>query len=131
MDKTCEARIAEITQGFQECRKAFTAIGDETRQLILLVLLQSDLTGIRVGEIAEKTHLTRPSVSHHLQILKEAGIVNMRREGTKNYYYISADETQWKAMTELVNLIYDGVMHIAGNDQGNRQNQGVERSNSK
>lgn len=131
MDKTCEARIAEITQGFQECRKAFTAIGDETRQLILLVLLQSDLTGIRVGEIAEKTHLTRPSVSHHLQILKEAGIVNMRREGTKNYYYISADETQWKAMTELVNLIYDGVVHIAGNDQGNQQNQGVERSDSK
>lgn len=113
--KTCEERIAEITQGFEACRNAFTAIGDETRQLILLVLLQSDLSGIRVGEIAEKTHLTRPSVSHHLQILKEAGIVNMRREGTRNYYYISADETQWKALAELVNKIYDGVVHIGGN----------------
>lgn len=112
MEKTCEARIAEITQGFQECRDAFTAIGDETRQLILLVLLQSDLSGIRVGEIAQKTHLTRPSVSHHLQILRGAGIVNMRREGTRNYYYISADGTQWRAMAELVNQIYDGVMHI-------------------
>lgn len=54
MEKTCEERIAEITQGFEACRNAFTAIGDETRQLILLVLLQSDLSGIRVGEIAEK-----------------------------------------------------------------------------
>lgn len=115
MEKTCEERIAEITQGFEACRNAFTAIGDETRQLILLVLLQSDLSGIRVGEIAEKTHLTRPSVSHYLQILKEAGIVNMRREGTRNYYYISADETQWKALAELVNKIYDGVVHIGGN----------------
>lgn len=39
MEKTCEERIAEITQGFEACRNAFTAIGDETRQLILLVLL--------------------------------------------------------------------------------------------
>ena len=83
MDKECEVRLEKITKGFQECRGAFTAIGDETRQLILLVLLESDLSGIRVGEIAEKAHLTRPSVSHHLQILKSAGIVNMRKEGTK------------------------------------------------
>lgn len=59
--------------------------------MILLTLLESDLSGIRVGEIAEKNHLTRPSVSHHLQILKETGIVTMRKEGTKNYYYLSVD----------------------------------------
>ena len=66
----CEERLKNIVDGFQRCRNAFTAIGDETRQLILLVLLASDLSGIRVGEIAEKAHLTRPSVSHHLQILE-------------------------------------------------------------
>lgn len=81
--------------------------------MILLVLLESDLSGIRVGEIAEKTHLTRPSVSHHLQILKEAGIVAMRREGTKNYYYLSADETQWKEISDVINLIYASVRHIS------------------
>ena len=68
MDRECKDRLIRITEGFRQCQKAFTAIGDETRQLILLVLLQNDLSGIRVGEIAEKTHLTRPSVSHHLQI---------------------------------------------------------------
>ncbi|WP_310602338.1 ArsR/SmtB family transcription factor [Anaerosporobacter sp.] len=112
MEKECQKRIEEITSGFKECQNAFTAIGDQTRQLILLVLLQSDLSGIRVGEIAEKTHLTRPSVSHHLQILKEAGIVNMREEGTKNYYYISADESRWKKIVDLINLVYEGVLHI-------------------
>ena len=84
----------------------------ETRQLILLALLESDLSGIRVGEIAEKTHLTRPSVSHHLKILKQANIVAMRRDGTKNYYYLSADETQWKEIAGLVNLICESVRHI-------------------
>lgn len=112
MEKECRERLDNITHGFKECQKAFIAIGDETRQVILLVLLQSDLTGIRVGEIAKKAHLTRPSVSHHLQILKEAGIVNMRKEGTKNFYYISGDETRWKEIVDLVEMIYDGVLHI-------------------
>ena len=68
MERECEKRLKKIVEGFQECRNAFTAIGDETRQLILLVLLESDLSGIRVGEIAQKAHLTRPSVSHHLHV---------------------------------------------------------------
>ena len=112
MDKECQKRIAHITSGFHTCKTAFTAIGDETRQLILLVLLASDLSGIRVGEIAEKAHLTRPSVSHHLQILKNSGIVSMRKEGTKNYYSLSIDGTQWKNMSALINLIYEGVQRI-------------------
>ncbi len=118
LDRECSARLEQITLGFRECRKAFTAIGDETRQLILFVLLQSDLSGVRVGEIAERTHLTRPSASHHLQILKDAGIVSMRKDGTKNYYYISADETRWKAIADLGNLIYEGVLHISGQTHG-------------
>lgn len=113
MNKECEEVLKEIILGFQECQHAFTAIGDETRQVILLTLLESDLNGIRVGEIAEKTHLTRPSVSHHLQILKEAGIVAMRREGTRNYYYLSTDETQWKEVADLVNRIYETIQHIS------------------
>lgn len=110
MENECAVCLEEIARGFQECQEAFTAIGDKTRQAILFVLLESDLSGIRVGEIAQKAHLTRPSVSHHLQILKDAGIVNMRREGTKNYYYISADQTQWKNMADLLNLICQSIL---------------------
>lgn len=112
MAKECEKVIQNIADGFRNCRNAFTAIGDETRQLILLALLESDLSGIRVGELAEKTHLTRPSVSHHLKILKESGIVAMRREGTRNYYYLSVEETQWKEMAGLMELIYGSIRHI-------------------
>lgn len=113
MEKECEETTRRIVEGFRTCRNAFTAIGDETRQLILLVLLQSDLSGVRVGEIAQKAHLTRPSVSHHLQILKDAGIVAMRREGTRNFYYLSVDGTQWKEIAGLIDLIYASIRHIS------------------
>lgn len=113
MVKECEKKIQEIIDGFQKCKNAFTAIGDETRQLILLVLLESDLSGIRVGKIAEKTYLTRPSVSHHLQVLKKAGIVAVRKEGTKNYYYLSVEGTQWKEINDLISLIYESIQSIS------------------
>lgn len=109
MEKECTIRIKKITEGFQNCCEAFSAIGDPTRQAILVVLLASDFGGIRVGEIAKKAHLTRPSVSHHLKILKEAGIVGMRKEGTKNYYFISLDENKWKEMMYLMNTICEGI----------------------
>lgn len=112
MSKECESRLQTIAFGFRECSEAFTAIGDPTRQLILLILLKSDFTGIRVGEIAAKTHLTRSSVSHHLRILKEAGIVAMRKEGTKNYYYLNLEETRWKSMAQLILLIHDSIQSI-------------------
>ncbi len=116
MQQPCQNYMEEIACRFKTCQKALVALGDETRQLILLALLESDFNGIRVGEIAKKTHMTRPSVSHHLQILKNAGIVNMRREGTRNYYYLDSGESQWKILTELLNMVYDGIQHISERD---------------
>lgn len=113
MEKECQESLKEITSKFKVCRKALSAMGDETRQLILITLLESDFSGIRVGEITKKTHLSRPAVSHHLKILKEAEIVNVRREGTKNYYYLDSKESQWKILMELINLIFDGIQHIS------------------
>ncbi|MDN3015592.1 metalloregulator ArsR/SmtB family transcription factor [Paenibacillus sp. BSR1-1] len=79
-----------IKEDFINCHRVLLAIGDETRQSILMVLMGTDCqTGLRVGEITEQTHLSRPAVSHHLKILRDAGVILMRKEGTKNYYYIN------------------------------------------
>lgn len=73
------------------------------RQHLILVMLQSgDCNGMRVNDIAENTRLSRPAVSHHLQILKDAGIVKMRREGTRNYYYFDAD---MEAFDRLIGML--------------------------
>ena len=104
-----------IAESFKQLQPAFMALGDETRQQIIMTLLTSDHNGIRVGEITSKTHLSRPAVSHHLKTLRDAGIVNMRREGTMNYYYVDADESQWKQMMELAEYVYEVARDISEN----------------
>lgn len=78
-----------IYEDFKASSKFFQAIGNETRQGILLFLIASGEKGARVNEITENAHLSRPAVSHHLNVLKEAGIIHCRPEGTSHYYYIS------------------------------------------
>ena len=60
------------------------------------------VNGLRVNDIAAKTRLSRPAVSHHLQILKDAGIVKKRREAAKNYYYFDAD---MEAFDQLISML--------------------------
>lgn len=84
----CKERLLSLSEEFKSCQKAFTAVGDETRQQIIVALLKSDCQGIRIGELTKRTNLSRPAVSHHIRILMDAGIIGLRREGTRNYYYI-------------------------------------------
>lgn len=84
--------IEKLAEEFENCRKVLIALGDENRQhLILEMMGMEDCSGARVGDITEKTHLSRPAVSHHLRILKDAGLLKVRKEGTKNYYYFDPD----------------------------------------
>lgn len=80
--------IEMLAEEFENCRKVLIALGDENRQhLILEMMRMGSCSGARVGDITNRTHLSRPAVSHHLQILKDAGILKVRKEATKNYYY--------------------------------------------
>ena len=58
MEKECRERLDDIASKFKTCRKAISAIGDETRQLILLALLESDFNGI-INVISKPAHLYR------------------------------------------------------------------------
>ena len=93
----------DLAREFGSCRKLLLALGDENRQHLILEMMQmGQCSGVRVGAITERTHLSRPAVSHHLGILKDAGVVKMRREGTKNYYYFNADA---QAMDDLLQML--------------------------
>lgn len=95
--------IKRLAEEFEGCRKILLALGDENRQhLILEMMRMEQCGGVRVGAITEKTHLSRPAVSHHLSILKEAGLLKLRREGTKNYYYFDAD---MESMNRLIGML--------------------------
>lgn len=89
--------MEDLGREFDACREMFTALGDEGRQLMFMQLLQH-YGGMRVGELAEAVGLSRPTISHHLRILKEAGLVSMYSAGTKNFYHVSANLDRWRAM---------------------------------
>jgi DNA-binding transcriptional ArsR family regulator len=63
----------------------FAALADPTRREIFERLAKKALS---VREIAEGMPITRPAVSQHLKVLKEAGLVTMHSEGTRNVYKI-------------------------------------------
>lgn len=106
------ADIEELAEDFENCRKVLIALGDENRQhLILEMMKMEDCYGARVGEITERTHLSRPAVSHHLQILKEAGILKVRKAATKNYYYFDPDA---KSFDRLIHVLQRAKELVAG-----------------
>lgn len=97
-----DSRIAVLKEDFAKCQKLFVAIGDETRQAILLTLMETTCQeGLRVGEIKERTHLSRPAVSHHLRILLAAGVVTVRKQGAMNFYFIDV-RSKLAVMSTLV-----------------------------
>lgn len=102
MNSTFCKEVRELKSEFKACHKLLNAVGDVNRQHLLCVMMECPLEGTRVVDIADKTNLSRPAVSHHMQILKDAGIVKSRKEGTCIYYYIDPDDNQINCLESLV-----------------------------
>jgi DNA-binding transcriptional ArsR family regulator len=62
------------------------AIADETRQKIMKACCCGWLS---VGQIVEQLNVTQPTVSHHLSVLREAGLVEHREEGKQTFYRLN------------------------------------------
>lgn len=56
----------------------FKALNDETRREILEMLKEENMNA---GEIADAFHISKPSISHHLDILKRAGLISGQKKG--------------------------------------------------
>jgi DNA-binding transcriptional ArsR family regulator len=67
---------------------AMNALGDPTRRAIFERLRRGPMP---VGALAEGLPVSRPAVSQHLRVLKEAGLVTERREGTRRIYGLAPD----------------------------------------
>jgi len=64
----------------------FKALNDPTRREILEILKDGDLTA---GDIADKFNISKPSISHHLDLLKQAELVTSLKEGQFIYYSLN------------------------------------------
>lgn len=75
----------------------FKALGDSTRLRLLIMLAESD-EPLCVCELNAAFDLEQPTVSHHLKVLRKAGLVSVERRGTWAYYCLRADAADWLRM---------------------------------
>jgi DNA-binding transcriptional ArsR family regulator len=69
----------------------FAALGAEPRLAIVRLLLSAHPTGMIAGEVQEDLEVPASTLSHHLEKLKQVGLVNVRRDGTFLWYSANSD----------------------------------------
>jgi DNA-binding transcriptional ArsR family regulator len=79
----------------------FKAIGDETRREILTILGKGSATA---GDIANRFKISQPTVSNHLKILKEAGLIKEEKVRQNRIYSLNRDELK-KVIRSLEEII--------------------------
>ena len=75
--------MRSIPKEWRAMAKVFVALGDEHRQRILLTFEKGER--LTVGQIAAVSTLSRPAVSHHLKILRQAGVLEAEKVGKEVY----------------------------------------------
>lgn len=79
--------------------EAFKALADPTRREILRLLRHGEMSA---GELAERFDMTRPSMSHHFTVLKQANLVRSRREGQQIIYTLNTT-----VMEDVLSIVWD------------------------
>lgn len=90
---------------FQDVASVFSLISDCTRVKILWLLCHTEDC---VMNIASAVDMSAPAVSHHLRVLKQAGMLKFRREGKETYYTLADTET-----AQTVHQVVDAVFNIS------------------
>jgi ArsR family transcriptional regulator, arsenate/arsenite/antimonite-responsive transcriptional repressor len=80
----------------------FAALGAEARLEILRLLLSAHPTGMIAGEVQQELEIPASTLSHHLEKLKQVGLVNVRRVGTFLWYSANTD-----ALGEVLGFLYE------------------------
>jgi DNA-binding transcriptional ArsR family regulator len=78
--------LRALPKEWRNLSRTFSALGDEHRQRILLTFSPGER--LNVGQIVEVSTLSRSAISHHLKILREAGILLSKKEGKEVYFWI-------------------------------------------
>ncbi|MGG3890805.1 ArsR/SmtB family transcription factor [Metabacillus fastidiosus] len=75
---------------FENLSPYFQGLGDPIRQQIIALLIDKDT--MNVTQIAEHIPMSRPTVSHHLKILRQVGLLKVQKKGTEMYYSLEINE---------------------------------------
>jgi ArsR family transcriptional regulator len=82
-----EADAAELAKGF-------AALSDPVRLHLLSLIAAGGVNGACVCDLIEPSGRSQPTVSHHLKVLREAGLVTSEKQGTWAWYHVVPDRLQ-------------------------------------
>ncbi len=85
--------------------EVFKALSDPTRREVLRLLSHGERTA---GDLAERFDMSKPSMSHHFSVLKEADLISSRRDGQQIYYSLN---------TTVVEDIVTRIWDLLGSDR--------------
>ena len=88
----------------EQFAKIFAALGESTRLRIMQILPRQPICEemYNVIELAQELGLKQPTISHHLKILAEAGLVQCRRQSNSLYYYVDQEAVvRWLKETKI------------------------------
>jgi ArsR family transcriptional regulator len=87
----------------------FKALSDPTRREILRLLSRGEQTA---GELASSFDMTKPSMSHHFAVLRDAGLIDSRRDGQQIYYSLNTT-----VLEDVITRLWDhlGLRNTQGN----------------
>jgi DNA-binding transcriptional ArsR family regulator len=89
------------TEQVTRCADMFSAMGTEARLRIMQLLLTAHPEGMVVGEIQEELEIPNSTLSHHLDKLRNEGLVEVSRQGTFLRYTANTE-----ALQELLQFLY-------------------------
>jgi ArsR family transcriptional regulator len=98
--------------------QAFKAIADPTRREILRLLRRGEMTA---GDLAQRFDMTKPTMSHHFSVLKDADLLTSRRDGQQIWYGLN---------TTVVQDLMAWAMDLIRGDENGREKNGAEKAPS-
>lgn len=94
--------VKQARKAARDCSLIFTALGDPNRQDILIMLEQHG--PLNVLQITERLQLARPTVSHHLKVLVNAGLLTSQKRSRETFYEPTWEEPR-RRLKQFMNLI--------------------------
>ena len=99
--------------------EAFKAIADPTRREILRLLRRGEMTA---GDLAQRFDMTKPTMSHHFSVLKDADLLTSRRDGQQIWYGLN---------TTVVQDLMAWALDLVRSNDGHSANAGTEKAPTK
>ena len=89
-DSVLDAPLDEL--GAERMADAFRVVADAARLRILSLIASKEPEESWVGELTEALGLSQPTVSHHLRVLHDAGLIEREPRGNRTYYSLACDQ---------------------------------------